>query len=282
MTDLSESYARRLVVGASRYVLSKGEAWSLFRIPWVMFGERDWEAMLSYVEKMDVDAVIGQFEDMDMVRQLKQRGIIVVAQDYKKILPGVSRITGEYYESGAMAVRYFLEKGFTSFGFFSTLRYFWADERRKGFEETLFQLKPDCSLSCLSLPERNVWIYDIDLIQDWLLSLPKPAAIMACDDNSAYQLIEVCSHISKKLGDKASVRVPEDIAILGVDNDESVCNLSTPTLTSIEQEAEKGGFEAAAYIDRLLKSGEPESIPYEIVVHASKIVTRASTDIFPL
>ena len=93
---------------------------------------------------------------------------------------------------------------------------------------------------------------------------------MACDDNQGLHITEACR--------LAKIRIPEEVAVLGVDNDEILCNLSDPPLSSIVQETVKAGYEAARLLHTMIKTKNKEY--YDIVVEATQIVTRNSTDIY--
>jgi LacI family transcriptional regulator len=106
------------------------------------------------------------------------------------------------------------------------------------------------------------------MIFDWLTSLPKPLAIMACNDDRGQDIIAACQ--------LAHLRIPEDVIIVGVDNDELICDLSEMPLSSIELASEKGGYEAAELLDQLMSG---RKVAYkEIVVKPSRVVARRSTD----
>ena len=79
------------------------------------------------------------------------------------------------------------------------------------------------------------WEHTHTQLEDWLISLPKPVAIFACDDRFDIQISEIC-----KLN---NINIPKEIALLGVDNDRLICNLSDPPISSIILDAEKGGYE---------------------------------------
>jgi LacI family transcriptional regulator len=104
----------------------------------------------------------------------------------------------------------------------------------------------------------------------WLNSLPKPIAIMACDDNQAHHIVEAAGH--------AGILIPDDVAVLGVDNDELVCDLSDPPLSSIALATEKGGYEAARLMEKMIATNT--CVASDVVVKATQVVTRHSTDIF--
>jgi LacI family transcriptional regulator len=109
-------------------------------------------------------------------------------------------------------------------------------------------------------------------LKKWLQSLPKPVAVLACDDDRGREVLEACQD--------ASLAVPEDVAVLGVDNDELLCEISDPPLSSIALDTQRGGYEAAAALDRLM-AGQPVS-NRRILVEPTRVVSRRSTDVFAL
>src|SRR6202042_2398690 len=78
----------------------------------------------------------------------------------------------------------------------------------------------------------------------WLESLPKPVGILAANDSRAHHILEACRAFG--------LRVPEEVAVIGVNNDELLCQLSNPALTSIEHGTKRMGYEAAALLERLM------------------------------
>ena len=79
----------------------------------------------------------------------------------------------------------------------------------------------------------------------WLKRLPKPIAIMTCHDDRGLQVLDACHRVG--------LTVPDQVAILGIDNDPFLCNLSNPPLSSIDVNPERIGYEAAAVLDRLMQ-----------------------------
>jgi LacI family transcriptional regulator len=109
---------------------------------------------------------------------------------------------------------------------------------------------------------------------DWLKSLPKPVGLMTCTDDRSQDVVE-----ASKI---AGVHVPEDLAIIGVDNDELVCELSSPPLSSIALNTQRSGYEAAELLDKLMSRKRIKMANLTIVVHPTHIVTRQSTDILAI
>ncbi|MEG2514999.1 MAG: substrate-binding domain-containing protein, partial [Bacteroidaceae bacterium] len=104
----------------------------------------------------------------------------------------------------------------------------------------------------------------------WLTSLPYPIALMACDDNQGNKIAEICK--------VNGIKIPEEIAVLGVDNDKTICSISDPPLSSINMTVDRGGYEVAKLIDTLIKEKRYQGD--DIIIYSTDIVSRASTNIY--
>lgn len=275
LTDFSEAYARNLLLGIARYAHAVGQAWSLCRLPLSIRDKFGIEAVIDLAKKMRADAVIGQFYNTDNVELFARNGIITIAQDFKARFTTIPNITGPHFLAGKMGAEYFAKKGFRHFAFYGTRDIVWSDERMQGFRETVRAANPSFTFSALCKNTQNaLWDYDTNQLVTWLQSLPKPVAIMACDDNHAYHITEACQQ-----GEGGGrLRIPDDIAVLGVDNDETICRLSSPNLSSLNQNIEQGGYDVAQLIDRILR--DPATPREDVMVQPTHIVTRQSTDIY--
>lgn len=278
MTDFSEAYARRILLGVAKYAHDIGEAWTLCRLNTSFREKSGLEAVLDYALKFQADAIVGQFYKTDNVKQFKDAGIITIAQEYKDRFDNIINITGEHHKAGRLGAEYFINKGFHHFAYLGMKDVIWSDERMKGFKDTVLSENSEFTFSEFYLPHGDLWQHlDMTEFSNWLKSLPKPIAIMSCDDNNAFFIVEVCRKLA--LNEKADkVRIPDDIAVIGVDNDESVCCLSYPNLSSLNQEVEKGGYNLARLIDTLIK--DPSSPKRDVVVPVGNVVSRQSSDIF--
>ena len=231
--------------------------------------------VIDWAHRMRADAIIGQFHDTTDVDLFAREGIIAIAQDFKSRFSTIPNITGPHYEAGRMGAEYFIKKGFRHFAFYGMRGYVWSDERYQGFRDTVRKTNPEYSFSVLnSTSQNNHWFYDPIQLTTWLQSLPKPVAVMACDDNLAYHITEAC-HQAEGGG---NCRIPDDIAVLGVDNDETICRLASPNLSSLSQNVEQSGYDVALLIDQLMR--DPGAAWEDVMVHPTHIVTRQSTDIF--
>ena len=168
---------------------------------------------------------------------------------------------------GAMAAKHFLSLGtFNGFGFlFSGDRRKWQNMREQGFRNTLAAAGRTCSTFwTLAAADERI---DETVLADWLKSLPKPAAVMAHYDPYAVQAANVC----KELG----IAVPGQVSILGVDNDDLLCEFADPPLSSIQPDHERAGLLAARELDALMSN--PKRKPRTLVSPVIGIVEREST-----
>ena len=115
-----------------------------------------------------------------------------------------------------------------------------------------------------------MWYYDQSVITDWLQSLPKPIGIMACDDNQGNILLQAC--------ELCGFHVPYDVAVIGVDNDEILCGMSNPAMSTINVDIERGGYDTAAMVDRMVK--DPSYMGEDIVLRPLSVIERLSSSVF--
>jgi len=108
----------------------------------------------------------------------------------------------------------------------------------------------------------------MERIEGWLAGLPQPLALMACNDVRGLHILDVCTRLG--------ILVPEQVAVVGVDNDEVVCELCTPPLSSVEPDPERIGYSAAELLDQLM--AKKSSRPKRVTVDPVGVVGRRSTD----
>lgn len=270
LTDLAEEYAKRLLAGIVQYSKDH-EPWTVCKMPLTYRDIYGIRGVIDWALRWKADAIIGQFFNTDHVSLFRENGIIALAQDFKSRFPEIPNITGDHYKAGTIGAEYFIKKGFKNFGFFGFKDIVWSEERYEGFKSTL--LAHDISAQLFeyqNLGFKDLWYYDYAQILEWLKILPKPIAIMACDDNQGHHIAEICKQYGYK--------IPEEIALLGVDNDEAICSLSDPPLSSINQAVERGGWEAARLITTMMHDSQYHW--QDIIVEPTNIITRESTDIY--
>jgi len=118
-------------------------------------------------------------------------------------------------------------------------------------------------------PERTAWDEEQEEIAAWVAGLPKPVGVMACNDDRGLQVTDACR--------RAGVTVPDEVAVIGVDNDEILCHLASPPLSSVDINTPRIGYEAAALLGRLMAGQPPPAQPVWLAPRG--VVARASTDV---
>jgi LacI family transcriptional regulator len=271
LTDFGEEYGTSLLKGVTRYSQKYGP-WVFCRMPGYYRETKGMDGIVKWAKDWKANGILGQFYNDSNVEKLWNEGISVVAQDFKERHPNIPNITGDYFKTGRMGAEYFLRKGFENFAFYGFKNIVWSRERSQGFEKRVnedgysvhyFEHKRQ-------FKSRELWYYKPSALSKWLKALPKPIALMACDDNQGMHITEACR--------LTNIRIPEEVAVLGVDNDEMLCNLSDPPLSSVSLDTIKGGYEAARLMHTMIKSKNKEF--YDIVVEPTQIITRNSTDIY--
>ncbi len=277
MTDFSESYANKLLSGIMRYS-HLHEPWAVCKVPLSLRDSGRLQEVVDFAVRWKADAIIGQFRNSDRVNGFMDKGIITLAQDYEQRFPDLINISGDYLLSGEMAADYFIEKGVRHFAFFGIRGMAWSEERLEGFSNRIRECLPDAFFSArMKTSPQEVWWYDTASLTEWLVRLPKPVAILGCDDNIAYQIVEAVAQVGRE-----DMRIPDDILVMGVDNDASVCQMCSPQLSSINQDVEEAGYQAASLIEELMAfpAGERRLHYRDIIVRPTYITTRQSTDAF--
>lgn len=170
-----------------------------------------------------------------------------------------------------LAVDDFLARGFRHFAFYGTPRSENRNqnERSDRFEHLVAEHGFRCHVYAHPKSPAKSWDQEQRQIARWLKTLPTPVAIMTCHDDCGRQVLDAC------MG--AGLSVPDEVAILGVDNDPFLCNLCSPQLSSIDVNPERIGYEAAALLDRLMKGGRPPKEP--LFFEPRGLVIRQSTDV---
>ena len=202
------------------------------------------------------------------IRTLMRRGIPVVDLTASRPEINVPRVTSDHAAIGRLAATHFAERNLRNVVWFSTS---WGSVHRLRFNGLSEDVPARRWVLSEELPRRrqNDWKAFINWISAKIAAVPKPVAALTYDESDATRLL----YAAKQIG----VAVPEELAILSIGNDPIICENQSVTLSSIDQNLERGGYEAAALLGKIMDGARAPSKP--ILVPPAKIVMRRSTDV---
>jgi LacI family transcriptional regulator len=267
LIETSRAYGRELLRGIIQYQNEVNE-WSVFFQP---HGYGD--SPPHWFENWQGDGVLARIIDRRMAALVLKKRLPTIDLRAACGDLGLPRIDLANDEIARLAFTHLWECGFRTFGFCGLPegQNTWVDERRKAFQREVEQAGAAYHV-CLGRrgQDRHSSLRDHrPQFSRWLRDLPKPIGIMATNDDHGQQLLDACRAIG--------VRVPDQVAVISVNNDEFLCNLSHPPLSSIEMDMHGVGYQAAAILDRLM-SGHRVADPL-IPCLPRRLVPRASSDI---
>jgi LacI family transcriptional regulator len=181
-----------------------------------------------------------------------------------------SEVTSDAEDVARRAVNHFLERQLRTFAFVGLEDLAWSHRREQAFSACLAAegFQPHIYRQPTRMIDR-VWEREQPILTEWIRSLPKPVGLMACNDDRGREVLDACR--------LAGIRVPESVAVLGVDNDDAVCDLADPPLSSVALNAETAGYRAAELLDDLMQHRVTR--PRRVLIESLGVVTRRSTEV---
>jgi LacI family transcriptional regulator len=200
-----------------------------------------------WYEGVQADAIFSRgFENIDYIRKA---GIpAVISGVYKEVASGFTCLKTDSQGIAEQAAEHLIDCGFVNYAFCGFSDIDWSMYREAAFAEIIennghsVYKFPALAPELTNTPEEKV------ALTKWLISLPKPVGIMACNDDRGWQVIEAAK--------MAGILVPDEVAVLGVDNDSMVCGFSNPPLSSIDVDFETAGFKACKMLSDMIHSGK--------------------------
>ena len=219
----------------------------------------------------ECDGIIAYSSSAEMCQVLRDSKLAVVLCAASLSDPGLPRVGPDDLAVGREAAEHLLQRSFRHFGYLGAASGFSAIQRGHGFERRLAQAGFTCAT--YTVPRINAtnvddWEGLLAELQRWLTALPKPVGIFTTNDITNRRLTVAC----RILG----LRVPEEVATLGVDDEDLVCEFSDPPLSSVDPDWVQVGFESAKLLDSLMAGQPAPSGP--ILVAPKGVVARQSTD----
>jgi len=269
--DAKLPYDVKVMTGVAAYLRRRASPWNVYIEESALHQQR-----LPDLARWHGDGILADLDDSRVASQVLASGIPTVAfgSGYGWYQPssGIPYIYSDQRAVAHLIADHLLERGFRRFAYFGYRRSpitGFSAERAVAFGQRV--RSAGCPLWMRLGPYENhrQWESLQGRLRAWLESLPKPVGLMAANDKAARQVLEACR--------AGGIRVPEEIAVVGVDNDEMLCQLCNPPLSSVEQDAKRIGFQAAALLDRMMAGAKPRRLKYVIVPEGLKV--RRSSDI---
>ena len=234
-------------------------------------GEQKIRALADWNEYDGVIADQMAFEMADVLRQTRRPIVLMVHPDPLLRPPSpfakLSCVLEDSAGIGEAGADYFIGHGYKQFAYIGeALGRNWSRARGAAFRARVEAAGLPCSV--YPQPPKDIdWKAERKHLLSWLKTLPKPVGLLAALDNRAHQVVDACA--------EAGLQIPHDVSVLGIDNDELICNGSVPTLSSIQRDTLTCGFLAAQLLDRLMRTGSRQKQTFSYGV--GQIVTREST-----
>jgi len=280
LLDSSRAAGRAIIRGITKYVHLHG--------PWVFFRELSYyqvilarpganiyspkgqAALRRLLASGQVDGFLADVPDTRTARSVLPAGFPAVLIPGTEHIDGFANLDCSIENAGMMAAEYFLNLGFEHFAACGYARSYWSRLRLESYRKRLEQAGRHVHVhNRRGTWGRTFWEEEYVTLAAWLKSLPKPLAVWAFNDDFAAVVVEAARALD--------LVVPDEVAVLGVDNDELICELSNPPLSSVALNHQRAGYEMAERLGRLMEGGPSEA--RAIHLRAIHVVERQSTNI---
>lgn len=270
MIESSRTCEREFLRGIARYARLYGP-WAFYHKPKFYLKSNRREMPVSQIKNFDPDGII--VSDTEKIDEILSLGCPTIIHTFKSEQYDVPTVLGDTVQAGQMGAEHLLGLGCEHFAYCGIGDYYWSRGRFNSFRQTIeqagfssfyYELKPR------RMHDRRQ--NELRLLAEWLKSLPTPLGLMTCADDCSQLVVEAC---------KASgLHIPEQISLIGVDNDDMICELSNPPLSSIALNFEAAGYQTAELLDSLINNRPVQETSVHVL--PSHVEVRASTDMLAI
>jgi len=262
LIESSRAAGRGLLRGIADYARHYGP-WSFFWEPGGL--EKAWPTL----RKSEADGII--LRDIENVGEVVKLGLPAVIVEHRlSEVPGQPNVVTDSHTIGQLAAEHLLRCGFRHFAYCGYAETPWSEKRLEAYVTRIRGAGFEVEARIIPYAEtESTWRKGRHVIAQWLKQVPKPVGLLACNDDLGQEIVEVCR--------LHGMEVPDEVAVIGVDNDELICGLSNPPMSSVAVNFERAGYEAASVLSSLMR-GHPQP-PERILVHSTHVVSRQSTDV---
>lgn len=268
LMNLSRPFDRQVIQGITKYIQTNAS--------WHLYVEENPADKIPSLTTWSGDGLIADMDDARNANAIGQFdckivGIGSVSPEVLRRL-NISSVSSDDRFIGEWVANHLLERHLEHFGYcgIRTLGLDrWVRIRRDAFRQRICEVGHECSVFTGPRHAPRNWDLMQQELMQWLTGLPKPVGVMACNDLRGRHVLEACR--------RSNLRVPDDVAVIGVDNDNLMCELAIPPLSSVNQGCEQIGFLAAELLDKLMRGQKRR--PDNIIVPPTDLVTRQSSDL---
>ena len=274
LVESSRGYGRGLLHGVATYVREHG--------PWTIYNHerRLYDAAPEWLGHWRGDGIIARIATPRFARQIARLRVPTVDLLGLHTIKNVPIIITDHRAVARLAADHLLDRGLVHFAFCGFTGIHFSERRSEYFVEYLTQHGHAVSVYADPASARQGDAATIEVeslppvahIAAWLKSLPKPVGLMAATDDRAHHVLNVCGEYG--------IAVPDEVAVIGVDNDEMLCDLCDPRLSSVALNPLKVGYEAAALLGRMMRGTSPPK--EKMLIPPLGVVMRQSTDVLAI
>ncbi len=268
IVETAFSPGRKVLRGIARYAREHG-GWAIYHEP-----RGPDEFLPAMLRQWRCDGIIARVRSKRLGRLLLKSGVPVVDVLEGKSDHDLPPVLVDNRSIATLAAEHLLQRGFKQFGYVGVRAVSWSVERRDIFVQAVEQSGSRCRVHHVMPQSRDfsAWENERNRLARWVAGLPRPVGIMVADDLHAQNVLAACNRVG--------IMVPEEIAVIGVDNDETVCAVCDPPLSTVDPGHLKVGYAAAELLDSLLKGDDHPQSP--LVIKPVGVMTRQSTDVLAI
>ncbi|HVI46531.1 MAG TPA: XylR family transcriptional regulator [Chitinophaga sp.] len=263
LVDVSRAYDRDILTGVTHFNKIH-DKFIFFSFSPKYIQDNSQATLVERVIAWKPDGILTR--EIDGFEQLLDLDIPLIISPHTGLYKDRINLWGPNRTLGEMAAEYFISKGYRNYAFLGFKNFQWSSERQAGYVERLNNA--GYKVHTHIFDNRSLlWEHLPGKLTEWLPSLEKPCAVFSVTDELNIHLLDA----AKGLG----VKVPDDLSILGVDNDAIICDMASPALSSIEHYATQAGFQVAMALSRWIEYGEKPG--GDIITEGATVITRNST-----
>lgn len=263
LIETSNAYTRGLLRGIRDWMRKHGD-WAIHLTEQARGSEPP-----PWLDRWHGDGIIARIENPATEKAVRAAHVPVVNVSAAGLAPEFPTVITDSNGAAQAAFEHLRERGLKHFGFCGDGRFFWSANHQRHFQTHVANAGFECDVFDSQPEDALDWEREVTKLRDWLQSLPKPVGVMACYDIRGQQVLGVCRH--------NGIKVPDEVSVIGLHNDELLCDLCDPPLSSVIPNPARAGYEAADILHEMMR-GHPHPAALRLVPPLG-VAVRGSTDI---